>query len=672
MKLNINRIYNPWCIIIISCFILVNIKCAHSAILVLNHDGSYGSKPTISSANNDSDTVGKVIIITSPQSLDKNIVLNQDREWRIEKNGYINLNGFTFTGLKTATPDMFGINSIPGKTDMTAAVQAAFDAVYSTGGELMIPPSVYRITSMVGISSALKESGRGFPTIRGVKSMAVTNNLPSGKIQDGSVILYDNKGGTAFSIQNDSKSNLYFGGLIRDLSIVKKHGDLSSDGSVGLSIKGAVDWRLYNVAIIGFDIGFKNYYSWSWDAYGLTCVRNNIGVFLDNNSNAVGLHGSQLHENRVNIKINSGLNILVAKTTIEGGASHGVVITNDGTLPAPGNITLLNLYSEQNPVDVIRIGKDENDNISVNSINNISIINPNFNLKSGIVPIQLAKTSNVIISQPAWGQTTALISTTAHTSNVTVNGMIGFQNLHLGDRYAVTRRIGHKNPYNLLAAGTLEFNDLTPFKLGGMQAIFDTTTFPGEKVVRITVPDGTINSHLQGLIMKADKRLVGRRLNFSGTAQADSGIKAQFRAFKPDGSGISGAAVNIPSSIDVVGFYVNCPDVDYLKISISLTNTSGSTKHVYIKSMVLTDHFEDTIQPSPLDVLSGFSGKVAATTSGTVVPLQGYTADMYEVVVTPYGNFTAYVTKSANQFTITSTANGTVGYLIIPKVGMQL
>lgn len=502
--------------------------------------------------------------------------------------------------------------------------------------------------------------------------MAVPSNLAAGRVQDGSILLYDNAGGTALGILNSSTTNLFYGGVIKDLAIVKRNSDRATDGSIGFSIRGAVDWRLYNVVITGFDIGFKNSESWSWDSYGLTCVRNNIGVLLDKNSNAVGIHGAQLHQNKINLKIKSGTNILVAKATIEGTNSRGIIISGDGTGPVPGNINLLNLYAEANSIDAIRIGIDENDVISSKSIDHVSIINPNFNIKAGIVPIQLDKASNIIISQPAWGQTTKLISTTANTYNVTLNGMVGFQNLHLGDRFAVNKRIGHKNPYNLLATGTLGFNDLSPFRLGGLQAEFDTSTFKGERVVKITVPNGTTNSYLQGLTMKIDRRLVGRRLNFSGTVQADAGISAKFKGYTPAYSGIPGASADFPTTIGVVGFYFNCPDEDFVKLSISLTNTSGSTKYVYIKSMVLTDHFEDTIQPSPLDVLSGFSGKVTATPHGTVVPLQGYTADMYEVIVTPYGNFTAYVTKANNQFTITTSSNGTVSYLIVPKVGMQL
>ncbi len=371
-----------------------------AAVLVLNQDGTYVSKQSISAANTDADAAGKTIIITSPQTLTGDVALAQDREWRFEKGGYINLNGHTFTGLKVATPDMFGVNTTPGITDMTVAVQAAFDAVFLTGGELVIPPSIYRITSMVGVNTTLTIAGQGFPTIRGTKAMAVTNNLAAGKIQDGSILLYDNNDGTALGIVNASARNLFYGGVIRDLAIVKKNSDRPTDGSIGLSIKGAVDWRLYNVVITGFDIGFKNFESYSWDAYGLTCVRNNIGVLLDKNSNAVGIHGAQLHQNKVNLKIKAGTNILIAKANIEGEKSHGVIISGDGTVPVPSNITLLNLYAEDNSIDAIRIGFDESDSVSQNSINNITIINPTFNLTTGIVPIQLDKTNNIIISQP--------------------------------------------------------------------------------------------------------------------------------------------------------------------------------------------------------------------------------------------------------------------------------
>jgi hypothetical protein len=156
---------------------------------------------------------------------------------------------------------------------------------------------------------------------------------------------------------------------------------------------------------------------------------------------------------------------------------------------------------------------------------------------------------------------------------------------------------------------------------------------------------------------------------------ADLGFDtSRITIYTPEYSGVTGGSVTIPATNALVqaGFKFICPDSDYIRVTIQAKNSSGVDKYIYIKELVLVEDNTGTIEYSPIDYLSGMSGVAAATTTGTIVPLPGYEREMYEVIITCYGNFTAYVTKATNQFTITATANGNVSYLIIPKCGMYI
>lgn len=554
-----------------------------------------------------------------------------------------------------------------GTSDDTTTFNNIYNYAYGNGKSLFIP-GVLRITSQIGKSISLNDN-RAFPSIVGNKSMAVTNNLAT-KTQDGSVILYDGVGGKALNIENTNRFNLFYGGVIKDISIIKQNGDQSTDSSVGLNIEGCVDHRLFNVACIGFDIGLKNKYGWSWDAYGLICVRNNIGVLLDDNSNAIGFHGSQLHQNKINVKILSGVNILFNKVTFEGGNSKAVVITKGDTTVTPRNIHFQNCYLEHNIGGFI-IGKDENGVTSPSPITNVSFDQMSLDTPN-IIPFDLDNAEDISLENITWGQSTPLISSTALTKRVKKKNVTSPFQTDLGDRYSLERRIGVFNDVNLLNNGFLQYPDLTDFKRGGLTAVFDTTTFPNEKVAKITIPAGTTSNSTRFMV-KISPNMVGKRLIFSGTAQKDDVLTAVFQAYTPTFSGISGASVEIPTSLNKVGFSFICPNEEYINISIRLANSSGVTKYCYIKTMVLVEEGTVEVQPSPLSYLSGLCGTALASVGGTVIPLSGWKSDMYEVIVTPKSTATAYVTKADNQFTITSVgADGNVAYLIIPKCGLLI
>lgn len=556
---------------------------------------------------------------------------------------------------------------VDGVTDDTSAFNIIYQHAYDNGLSVFIP-GVMRITGSIGVSTTLTDN-RSFPTISGNKAMAVTNNL-SNKVQDGSIILYDAVGGSALQIKNLDLAKYFYGGLIKNIAIVKQNSDSSTDGSIGLDLQGCVDYRLQNVACIGFDIGFKNTFGWSWDTYGMICVRNNIGVMLEDNSNAVGFHGSQLHQNKINIKILSGTNILFNKATLEGGDSKAVVITKGLAGPTPNHIKFQNCYLEQNTGGFI-VGKDENGVASSSPIRHVSFDHINASSMGAVVPFDLDNAVDINLENISWGDTSPLIASTDLTQRVSVDKMGGMYQTNIG-RHSSKRRIAVANRVNLLPDGFLQFPDLTDFKRGGLVAEFDTTTFSGEKVVKITVPDGTASNVYTRKIVKINKDMAGKRLVFSGVGQKTDGITATFTAYTPALSSISGGSRELPITLDKATFFFTCPDEEYINLSIRVVNASGFVGYVYIKNMVLVEDGVGEIEPSPLDYISGLSGALNVTTTGTIIPFSGWKADMYEVMVTPRASLTAYVTKADNEFTITSSVNGAVAYLIIPKVGMMI
>ena len=95
-----------------------------------------------------------------------------------------------------------------------------------------------------------------------------------------------------------------------------------------------------------------------------------------------------------------------------------------------------------------------------------------------------------------------------------------------------------------------------------------------------------------------------------------------------------------------------------LLLTMPVTNNTASNKYIYIKSIALTKSNVGTLNNNSLfDYLSGMSGTVLGTTTGTMVQLIGWESSMYEVIITCYGNFTAFVTKSNGSFTITTSKN---------------
>lgn len=556
-----------------------------------------------------------------------------------------------------------------GVADDTAAIQAAWDAAHASGRLLYFPPGTYRITAAIGINTTLTASNSP-PSVHGAKAMAVGNNVANG-VQNGSIILYDGAG-SAFQIKNSSNTEFFYGGEIRNLTILKKDGDKSTDGSVGFDIKGWVDFRLYNVVCIGFEIGLASERCWSWDAFGLTCVRNDYGVVLGDNSNAVRLFGVQAHQNNVGIRIKHGINIKIDGATVEGQA-HGIVISKGSASQGIAAVTLNNIYGEANTTSLIRIGQDEDGVQSSAAVLSVSmdtvypIQNP-----GTIVPVQLDNVENVKIKNIIWGQPTDFISVTAATRYVTVDNYNNqYEAAHIGNRYSVSQRLGVKNSVNLLPGGFLNLPDLSHFNKAGVTAAYDSLTFAGERVIKLTIPNSTTTNECR-LGLRVDRRMVGKRMIFHGTAQKDDAANfgAFFIFYNPAFGGITGGTASMPTAMSTVQRNFIVPDEDYIWFTLFVNNTSGSTKYAYIKNFVLIDQNTGTVETNPLDYAVCLSGSVAATTGGTAVAVPGFIAELYNVLVSPYGNVTAYAVPGTGSFTVyTVGGDEDCAYWVVPKFG---
>jgi len=92
------------------------------------------------------------------------------------------------------TPEMYGENTIPGTTDMTAAIQAAINAILAVGGGQLFLPGKYKITSKIVINCgggkhiSFLGAGKETTTIRWAgaanETMIEWNNTAGSKMWD--------------------------------------------------------------------------------------------------------------------------------------------------------------------------------------------------------------------------------------------------------------------------------------------------------------------------------------------------------------------------------------------------------------------------------------------------------------------------------------------------------
>lgn len=358
--------------------------------------------------------------------------------------------------------------------DNTNVIQSAINFAYDNNFNVFVPNGIFKTTNTIGIETELTQN-RPFPTIIGEKITSVSSNLVNKKME-GSIILYAGNGGNALQFVNNSKNNFFYGGLIKDINLINVN-EFSQDNSKGLYLQGCIDYRIYNISCIGFNYGFYNNYGWSFDVYGLIAVRNQIGIFLDDNSNACAFHGGQIHQNSINIKIISGINILIEKVTIEG-TGVAMVVTSVDNISTPSNINVENCYLEANPRGFL-IGKDQanitaSSSVDVLNFKNISVSGSNLN-----VLFEIDNAKHITIDSILWSNSKPLYISTENTYDVKLfNYGSKFYN-NFNNRYAVERKTLLKNNRNLIPNGFGLFpciKNLT--SNSGYKVEFDTSTFP--------------------------------------------------------------------------------------------------------------------------------------------------------------------------------------------------
>lgn len=141
----------------------VYLGISDAAILVFSANGTYTTKTSLFAAYSSADTRNKTIVVTSPVVESHAIAWKSNRELRFGKGGYITFEGSgTLTGLKEARPEWFGVNTIPGTTDMTAAIQNAVNAA----SKVRIPDGIYSINATRVAPFAGAKCGIQIPSYR--------------------------------------------------------------------------------------------------------------------------------------------------------------------------------------------------------------------------------------------------------------------------------------------------------------------------------------------------------------------------------------------------------------------------------------------------------------------------------------------------------------------------
>lgn len=188
------------------------------SVLVLTENGKLVKRNiSLYQASTALDLADKTIVVNTPQ-LDIGDVIAWPSNMALEfkEGGYVTFTGAgSLTGLKEARPEYFGVNTIPGTTDMTAAIQKAFNAA-----------KVVKFTSMCGVSDAIL-----MPEGLSIISDSVYNGV---RLIDGTNPAYvDFKYGILYS---EGSSNITIDGITIDGN--EANNDIA-------------EWNLHNVSFFG-------------------------------------------------------------------------------------------------------------------------------------------------------------------------------------------------------------------------------------------------------------------------------------------------------------------------------------------------------------------------------------------------------------------------------------
>jgi len=194
----------------------------------------------------------------------------------------------------------------------------------------------------------------------------------------------------------------------------------------------------------------------------------------------------------------------------------------------------------------------------------------------------------------------------------------------------------------------------------------------GEPVLTLTIPTGGPNE-LQWNIQNFPN-LEGQLVQFIGSMQLVAGVNGFFGLYDQVGASV-GSVLPQPGTgtsfstteITTLGATFAIPvGMTNGTVRAIFTNTSGSPQQIKIRSIALLLRTAGPVFTDALDVLTSLSGTVFCTPTATVnVPFSASTD--YRVLVTPHSATTAFITKSATSFVITTGANAVVDYMVLPK-----
>ncbi len=141
-------------------------------------------------------TVSTPITVTTHVIIPKGVVLLKAATGTVTFSGSFEgsdgcFSGFSegdITGLKEAKPEWWQVNTTPGTTDMSTALNCAVDSLSGTG-ELLLSSATYQVTSVINIVYGVKVKGQG-PGISIIQAGTAAQNIFSIAI-DASVIMED-------------------------------------------------------------------------------------------------------------------------------------------------------------------------------------------------------------------------------------------------------------------------------------------------------------------------------------------------------------------------------------------------------------------------------------------------------------------------------------------------
>jgi hypothetical protein len=126
-----------------------------------------------------------------------------------------------------------------GTTDDATAIQAALDAIGSSGGEVRFGPKTYKITAGLSTNTA------------NIALVGAGNVGQDATLGGGSTIIDVSGAIVGFTFNSAASSTNFRGPLLRDL-----HFTGSASGTGGILIKRSNNWLLENVAVSGFTAGY--------------------------------------------------------------------------------------------------------------------------------------------------------------------------------------------------------------------------------------------------------------------------------------------------------------------------------------------------------------------------------------------------------------------------------